>query len=482
MEKRIHPVILAGGSGTRLWPLSRRLHPKQFLPLLSDRTMLQETVLRLGEMGEVGAPAVLCNEEHRFLAAEQLRKAGIEPRALLLEPVARGTAPAVALAALAADDPRELLLVLAADHLIRDTGAFHRAVRLAAEAAAEGNLVTFGIVPKSPETGYGYIRRGAAIHLPGGSVFRVDAFVEKPGRGAAERYLAEGGHYWNGGMFLFQAGRYLEELERHQPAMFAACRQALAGSRRDLDFVRVDPDAFAAAPADSIDYAVMEQTDRAVVVPLDAGWSDVGSWSSLWEAVDKDADGNSLQGDVLAHDSSSCYLHAERKLVAAVGLRDTVVVETDDAVLVAPRERVHEVGAIVERLREAGRSESEIHRRVYRPWGHYDCIDRGERFQVKRLVVKPGQGASLQIHHHRAEHWVVVRGTAKVQRGEEAFMLSENESTYIPIGVAHSLENPGVIPLEMVEVQSGSYLGEDDIVRLDDRYGRKGPGNGERER
>ena len=464
------PVILSGGSGTRLWPLSRSQYPKQFLPLVTDNTMLQETLSRLEGLPDIQPPIVVCNEDHRFMVAEQLREQGIEAQAILLEPVGRNTAPAVAMAALAAESEDELLLVLAADHVITDIAAFHQAIGQAAAAAGRGRLVTFGIVPTGPETGYGYIRRGETRDQDG--CYGVEAFVEKPDLKTATRYLAGDDYYWNSGMFVFSAGRYLRELERHRPDILEACREAHRGAEVSPDFVRLQRQAFIDCPADSIDYAVMEKTDQAVVVPLDAGWSDVGSWSALWEVAHKDGQGNSLKGDVLSVDTRDSYIQSENKLVAAVGLNDMVVVETDDAVMVAPKARVQEVKQIVEQLKAAGRSESELHRKVYRPWGFYDSIDLGERHQAKRIVVNPGAKLSLQMHHHRAEHWIVVKGTASVTRGEETLLLSENQSTYIPIGTTHSLENPGVIPLEMVEVQTGSYLGEDDIVRFDDLYGR----------
>ncbi|WP_260292884.1 mannose-1-phosphate guanylyltransferase/mannose-6-phosphate isomerase [Sedimenticola hydrogenitrophicus] len=467
------PVILSGGSGTRLWPLSRSQYPKQFLPLVTNNTMLQETVIRLEGLEGVSAPIVVCNEDHRFMVAEQLREMGVEARAILLEPVGRNTAPAVALAALeavASGTPDELLLVLAADHVIVDIPAFHGAVTTAAGAAAADRLVTFGVVPTGPETGYGYIRRGAAGDWDGS--FAVERFVEKPDLATASAYIDAGDYFWNSGMFVFKASQYLQALKQHHPQMLAACNQAYEDSRRSPDFVCLGREAFAACPADSIDYAVMEKTDRAVVVPLDAGWNDVGSWSALWEVASKDGEGNSLKGDVLSVDTHNSFIQSENKLVAVVGLDDMVVVETDDAVMVSPKARVQEVKQIVDLLRVAGRSESELHRKVYRPWGYYDSIDMGERHQAKRIVVNPGAKLSLQMHHHRAEHWIVVKGTASVTRGDEVMLLTENQSTYIPIGTTHSLENRGVIPLEMVEVQTGSYLGEDDIVRFEDLYGR----------
>jgi len=471
------PVILSGGAGTRLWPLSRELHPKQLLALVGERTMLQQTVLRLDGLG-AASPVVVCNEAHRFLVAEQLRQLGVEPKATLLEPFGRNTAPAIALAAHAAlnafsggedaEDP--VLLVLPADHVIRDVPAFQRAIRTALPAAEQGRLVTLGVIPRSPETGYGYIRRGEAED----GVFRVAQFVEKPTLERAQAFLQSGEYYWNSGMFMFRARRYLDELERHAPKIAQVCRETFESARRDLDFTRIDARIFERCPSDSIDYAVMEKTSDAVVVPLDAGWSDVGSWSALHEASDPDGHGNVTHGDVLVEDTSGCYLYSESRLVAAVGLRDHVVVETKDAVLVAPRDRVQDVRKLVSRLKELGRYEHSLHREVFRPWGSYDSIDSGPRFQVKSLKVKPGASMSLQLHHHRAEHWVVVSGTARITRGDEVFLLEENQSTYIPIGVKHRIENPGKIPLHIVEVQSGSYLGEDDIVRFEDRYGREG--------
>lgn len=464
------PVILSGGSGTRLWPLSRELYPKQLLPLVGHRTMLQDTVGRLDGL-VVAAPLVVCNESHRFLVAEQLRALGIRPHSIILEPVGRNTAPAIALAALQVS-PDALLLVLPADHVIRNVAAFQATVNKALPAAQSGQLVTFGIVPTGPETGYGYIKQGAAGPIAG--VFAIERFIEKPELACAEAFLSEGGYSWNSGMFLFKAGRYLEELQAHAPDIAAAAANSLKTATPDLDFVRLDPTAFEACRSDSIDYAVMEKTDRAVVVPMDAGWSDVGSWSALHEALESDAEGNVSKGDVLVEDSHGCYFYAESRLVAAVGLRDHVVVETKDAVLVAPKDRVQDVKKLVARLKEEGRYEHSLHREVFRPWGSYDSIDSGDRFQVKRLSIKPGAQLSLQLHHHRAEHWVVVSGTARITCGEKVFLLEENQSTYIPIGVKHRIENPGKIPLHVIEVQSGSYLGEDDIVRFEDRYGRQG--------
>ncbi len=461
------PVILSGGSGTRLWPLSRESYPKQFLPLVEDISMLQATWRRVAPLAG-RRPIVVANQEHRFMAAEQLREMGAEPSAILLEPVGRNTAPAIAVAALEAmrDGDDALLLVLPSDHVIRDEAAFHAVVQAALPAAREGRLVTFGIVPTAPETGYGYIQAAA-----GEGVRAVAQFVEKPDRQTAERYLASGAYFWNSGMFLFRASRYLQELQRWQPAMLAACRQALDEARRDTDFVRLQAERFATCPSDSIDYAVMEKTDAAAVIALDAGWNDVGSWAALWEATPQDAEGNAHHGDVIALNCRNTYAHASR-LVAMIGLDDVVVVDTDDALLIAHRDQVQQVKDVVGKIKGSGRTHAVTHRKVYRPWGAYDSIDNGERFQVKRITVKPGGALSLQMHHHRAEHWIVVSGTAKVTRGDETILLAENQSTYIPLGVVHRLENPGRLPLELIEVQSGSYLGEDDIVRFEDVYGR----------
>ncbi|MCC4633011.1 mannose-1-phosphate guanylyltransferase/mannose-6-phosphate isomerase [Xanthomonas dyei] len=461
------PIILSGGSGTRLWPLSRESYPKQFLPLVGEHSMLQATWLRSAPVA-AHAPIVVANEEHRFMAAEQLQQLGVKPSAILLEPKGRNTAPAIAVAALEATrnggDP--LLLVLPSDHVIRDEAAFQAAVTVAAAAAEQGKLVTFGIKPTAPETGYGYIKAGA-----GTGATAVERFVEKPDLATAQGYLASGEYYWNSGMFLFRASRYLEELRKFHPAIADACQKAWENGKRDADFTRLDKDAFAASPSDSIDYAVMEKTADAVVVPLDAGWNDVGSWSSLLDVSEQDAHGNAHHGDVIQVDCRNTYAYGSR-LIAMVGLEDVVVVETPDAVLVGHRDRIQEVKDVVGRIKADGRSEATWHRKVYRPWGAYDSIDMGQRHQVKRITVKPGAVLSLQMHHHRAEHWIVVSGTAEVTRGDEVLLLTENQSTYIPLGVTHRLRNPGKLPLELIEVQSGSYLGEDDIVRFEDTYGR----------
>jgi len=465
------PVILSGGTGSRLWPLSRQLNPKQFLALTDDHsTMLQQTVSRLSGL-DVGAPLVICNEEHRFLAAEQLRLAGQPDARVVLEPFGRNTAPAIALAALqtVAEGGDGMLLVLAADHLIGDVAAFHKSVNKALPLAEAGKLVTFGVVPGSAETGYGYIKKGSTLDNGG---FAVEGFVEKPDHATAQNYLESGDYLWNSGMFLFKASRYLEELERFRPDILEACRIALKGAAKDLHFTRVDQGAFAACPEESVDYAVMEKTSSAAVVPMDAGWSDIGSWSALWEVSIKDEFGNAVSGDVIQQDSSGCLVRADHRLVATVGVEDLVVVETKDAVLVAHKDRVQDVKKVVSQIEADGRHEHLNHREVYRPWGVYDSIDNGHRYQVKRITVKPGAKLSVQMHHHRAEHWIVVSGTAKVTNGEKTYLVTENQSTYIRIGQVHALENPGVVDLELIEVQSGSYLGEDDIVRFEDKYGR----------
>lgn len=467
----IIPVILSGGSGTRLWPLSRKNLPKQFLPLTGASSLFQQTVERARGLANVGAPIVVCSEAHRFLVAEQLLEMKAEGASILLEPAPRNTAPAIALAALQAlaREPGAILLVLPADHLIGDAESFRQAVSQAVPVAGNGWLVTFGIRPDGPETGFGYIRRGQEIE----GAFAVEQFVEKPDAATAKRYVDDGAYDWNSGMFVFRASRYMEELERHAPAIAKAARASIGSATADLDFVRIDKAAFIASPEDSIDYAVMEKTDRAAVVPVSCGWSDIGSWAALWSAAEKDAEGNRLEGDVIAIDSRNCLVRSgERRLVATIGLENLVIVDTPDATLIAARDRSQDVKKLVDQLKAANRPEHVFHRKVYRPWGSYDSIDMGERFQVKRIVVKPGAALSLQKHHHRAEHWIVVSGTAEVTRDEEVFLLSENQSTYLPLGSVHRLRNVGKVPLELIEVQSGSYLGEDDIVRLEDVYGR----------
>ncbi len=471
----VFPVILSGGAGTRLWPLSREMYPKQLLALTSRYSMQQETALRLAPIADARAPIVVCNEAHRFTVAEQLRTLGIEPSAILLEPAGRNTAPAVALAALKAQelDADATIVVAPADHVIRDARAFQHAADIAAGLAQGGKLVTFGIVAHAPETGYGYIRRGEGQ----GPAYPVAQFIEKPPLEVAEKFVASGEYFWNSGMFVFKASRYLTELGAFAPDILEASTAAYRAAKADLDFVRIDKAAFEACRSESIDYAVMEKTKDAVVLPLDAGWSDVGSWSSLFDALPADEHGNVLHGDVLVHDTQDCFVHSSSRLVTAVGMENHIIVETKDAVLVAPKERVQDVKELVTALKKAGRSESAWHREVYRPWGSYDSVDDGDRFQVKRLSLKPGGMLSLQMHHHRAEHWIVVQGTARVTCGEKTFLLSENESTFVPIGATHRIENPGKVPLHIIEVRSGTYLGEDDIVRYEDNYGREGTSN-----
>jgi mannose-1-phosphate guanylyltransferase/mannose-6-phosphate isomerase len=469
----IHPVILSGGSGTRLWPMSRTLYPKQLLTLLGRESLLQQTVRRIAERETFAPPLLVANEEHRFIIAEQLREIAVVPRALLLEPVGRNTAPAACIAALALTEtePDPLMLLMPSDHTIGDVDAFVDAIGRAAAAAEAGALVSFGIAPERAETGYGYIRRDGELDGVKG-VFAVAEFVEKPGPDQAKKYIESGEHSWNSGIFLFPARVYLDELERLRPDMVAACRQALATAQRDSDFIRLGKDAFSTCAADSIDYAVMEHTRRAAVVPVSMGWSDVGSWDALWEMGSKDQHGNSLEGNVVAEETRNCYLRSEAGLIAAIGIEDLVVVATDDAVMVAPRNRTQEVRKLVARLVRDRRDEADALPTVHRPWGSFKSLHNGHRVQVKHILVKPGGKLSLQMHHHRAEHWIVVQGTAKIVRGEQEMMLTEDQSTYIPLGTAHRLENPGKIPLHLIEVQSGSYLGEDDIVRLEDSYGR----------
>lgn len=466
------PVILSGGSGTRLWPLSRTQYPKQFLPLNSDLTMLQETVARLGKVDSV---SVICNEEHRFLVAEQMRQVK-QKCSIFLEPVGRNTAPAIALAALdaiAKGKGAECLLVLSSDHVIDQADVFKRAVEQAEPLAKAGYLVTFGTVPTKPETGYGYIKAASQPIADVACVaYAVADFVEKPDLTTAQQYLDAGDYYWNSGMFMFTADRFIEELGKHRPDILAACQNAMATTTPDLDFIRIDKAAFEACPDESIDYAVMEKTDKAAVIPLDAGWSDVGSWSALWEIKPKDALGNVLQGDVIAENTRNSLVMGGERLVTTLGVDDLIIVDTKDALMVAHKDHVQDVKKLVAAVKEQGRNEHFQHREVYRPWGKYDSIDTGQRYQVKRITVKPGEKLSVQMHHHRAEHWIVVSGTASVTCGDKTFLVTENQSTYIPLGEVHALENPGKVELEMIEVQSGSYLGEDDIVRFKDNYGR----------
>jgi len=478
----ILPIIIAGGSGSRLWPLSRAKHPKQFLNIVGENTMLQDTVKRLSNL-DVLSPVVICNHEHRFLAAEQMHNIGKEGD-IILEPVGRNTAPAIALSALNSikrgDDP--ILLVLAADHIIQDVLAFESSANTAYVHAKNGKLVTFGIVANKPETGYGYIKRGkltqahtdnkGANQSRKSEAFEVVEFVEKPNLEKAQEFLKSGEYYWNSGMFMFRASQYLSELGKYYPEILKVCKKSIDAANRDLDFIRIDEEIFKNCPSESIDYAVMEKTDLAVVVPMDAKWSDIGSWSAIWDVSKKDESGNRTLGDVVSVDSKNCLVHGDERLISILGLDDLIVVDTKDAVLIADMKKVQDVKKIVDLLKSSNRDEWKIHREVYRPWGKYDSIDVGGRYQVKRITVKPGAKLSVQMHHHRAEHWVVVSGTASVTNGDKTFLVSENESTYIPIGQIHALENPGKVPLELIEVQTGSYLGEDDIVRLKDSYGR----------
>lgn len=473
----IVPIILLGGSGTRLWPVSRKNHPKQFLNLTGDQTLLQATLSRLQGVENLDTSIVLCNEEHRFTTAEQLTEMNRELGDIILEPVGKNTAPAVAIGALRALQKHDdvLLLVLPADHVIRDTTAFQNAIKLAANAAADDNLVTFGIVPNKPETGYGYVKRGEKVSgskETNDALYKVAEFVEKPDLATAEAYIESGGYYWNSGMFLFKASVFLQELKQFQPEMLTSCKVALDKSKNDLDFIRLDKESFTACPSDSIDYAVMEKTANAVTVPLDAGWNDVGSWDALWEIEDKCPEGNVLRGDVMAHNSRNCLVRTDHKLVTLVGVENLVVIETKDAVLVATKDQVQDVKSIVQKLSSKNRIEAELHREVYRPWGKYDGVDGGERFQVKRITVKSGESTSMQMHFHRAEHWIIVSGIAEITCGEKTFLCRENESAFIPQGSKHRISNPGKLPMEMIEVQTGSYLGEDDIVRFEDQYGR----------
>jgi mannose-1-phosphate guanylyltransferase/mannose-6-phosphate isomerase len=473
MKGKIHPVILSGGSGTRLWPMSRTFYPKQLLPLVGDSSLLQQATMRVAGSPGFAAPLVIANEEHRFIIAEQLREIDVAPQGILLEPVGRNTAPAACIAALwlAETDPDAQMLLMPSDHAIEDRAAFLAAVAHAATAARAGFLATFGITPERAETGYGYIERGAKLAAADGA-FAVTRFVEKPDAAAAEHYVAAGDYFWNSGIFLFSASLYLNELKRLRPDMVAACRLALKKARRDDDFIRLDKEAFADCPSDSIDYAVMEHTGRAAMVTVGMGWSDLGSWDALWAMADKDEAGNTLIGNIVAEDTKNSYLRSESGLVAALGVEDMIVVATDDAVMLAPRNRAQDVRLLVARLVKENRAEADALPTVYRPWGSYKTLHNGHRVQVKHIMVKPGGKLSLQMHHHRAEHWVVVQGTAKIRRGDEEIILTEDQSTYIPLGTAHRLENPGKIPLHLIEVQSGAYLGEDDIVRFEDKYGR----------
>ena len=468
----ITPVLLCGGVGSRLWPVSRQGRPKQYLNLIGETSMLQQTLTRIESLAQT-APIIVCNEEHRFLVAEQVRQLGLTSPKIILEPEGKNTAPAIALAAIAASasDPEVNLLVLPADHYVGEPAALIDAIEKAASASSQGKLVTFGLVPSRPETGYGYIKQGEALAT---DVSVLEQFVEKPDQSTAEAYIASGDYVWNSGMFMFTAGQFLASLAQFQPEMARVCERAMEQAERDMDFIRPDADVFATCPSDSIDYAVMEHTPQGAVVSLDCDWSDIGAWSALWEAGDQDAAGNVTQGDVVLNKTENSYVRSQSRLVTTTGVKDLVVVETSDAVMVADRHSVQDVKDIVNALKASDRSEADVHRRVFRPWGSYESLIVGEGFQVKRIVVNPGQQLSLQMHHHRAEHWVVVRGTAEVVNGDETLLLKEDQSTYIPIGAKHRLTNPGKFPLELIEVQSGSYLGEDDIVRFEDVYGRSG--------
>jgi mannose-1-phosphate guanylyltransferase/mannose-6-phosphate isomerase len=473
MSLMIHPIILSGGSGSRLWPLSRTGYPKQFLPLLGEDSLFQKTLERIKSIPDAESPRVICNEEHRFLVVEQAQEIDVKPTSILLEPIARNTAPAVTLAALQLQSEGktdDLMLILPSDHIIANPNAFYQAIEKASVAASKGHLVTFGILPTQPETGYGYIKKGLD-HKDGS--FKVEEFVEKPDLDKAKAYLASGNYFWNSGMFLFKVSAFLDEIKLHSPDILHACEKALVNLQKDLDFSRIDKEAFTNCPSDSIDYAVMEKTQHAAVVPLDAEWNDVGAWPAVWEVLQKDNQGNAHQGDVIIESSNNNYVHANHRLVSLLGVEDLMVIETSDVVLVTHKDQAQDVKKIVDQLKKSKRTEHETHRKVFRPWGAYDSIDSGKNFQVKRITVKPGEKLSLQLHHKRSEHWVVVSGTAKIRIGDETKTLNENESIYIPIGTMHSLENPGKLPLELIEVQTGSYLGEDDIVRFEDRYGRK---------
>jgi len=471
----IVPVILAGGSGTRLWPLSREMYPKQLINLIDEKTMLQDTIMRLSGLENIGNPIVICNDNHRFLVAEQLREIEVTTESILLEPVGRNTAPALAVAALKllSQGLNPLLLVLPADHIIKDISAFHDALNSGESFAQKSFLITFGIVPEMAETGYGYIRKGDQLSKPGSTeVFKITEFVEKPDKKDADRYFKSGLYCWNSGMFMFKASQVIEGLKKYAPEIVEACERTLNSGKEDLDFFRLDSECFEACPSNSIDYALMEKTDKGVMVSLKAGWNDLGSWEALWKVGEKNKKGNVIQGDVLTHDVKNSYLKATHRMIAAVGLENHIIIETSDAVLVSPRDRVQEVKQFVDQLKSNKRSEAILHPKVYRPWGVFEGIDKSNRFQVKRITVNPGSILSLQKHFHRSEHWIVVKGTAIVTKGDETFILKEDESTYIPLGQTHRLENPGKIDLELIEVQSGSYLGEDDIVRFEDIYGR----------
>ena len=470
----ITPVILSGGSGTRLWPLSRTSHPKQLLPLLNQTSLLQDTINRLDGLKDIGHTVVICNEEYRFMVAEQAHATRIGADAIILEPVGRNTAPAIALAAFNAMLTNEdaVLLVLPADHDIKNVSQFHKAIETGLQQALDNHFVTFGIVPDSPETGYGYIKSVETVRV--NEVAAIEKFVEKPDMDTATKYLNEGGYYWNSGMFMFKASEYLNALQEFSPEIYNASQNAINNAVRDMDFIRIGAEEFKKCPSDSIDYAVMEKVKNAVVIPVDIGWSDVGSWSALHEIGELDDNNNVFIGDTKCVSTKNCYVRAENKLVTTLGIEDLIIVDTDDALLVAHKNHVQDIKIIVESLTSENREEVVVHKRVCRPWGCYQGIDSSDRFQVKRITVNPGATLSLQLHHHRAEHWVIVNGTAKVTKGEEVFVLSENESTYIPLGTKHRLENIGKIPLELIEVQTGSYLGEDDIVRFDDIYGREG--------
>ncbi|MDM8535499.1 mannose-1-phosphate guanylyltransferase/mannose-6-phosphate isomerase [Desulfobacterales bacterium HSG17] len=470
----IYPVILAGGSGTRLWPLSRELYPKQLLELTGDKTMLQDTILRLSGIDEMENPVIICNENHRFMVAEQLRNINISPDSIILEPVGRNTAPAVAVAALKTLNASQdsLILILPADHFIKNTKVFHQALNAGVDYAKKGHLITFGIVPDAPETGYGYICKGENLGIPGKELeqeaYSIKEFVEKPDSETAAQYVDSGNYCWNSGMFMFKSSQVIKEMKKHVPDIMAACEKALENGREDLDFFRLDKASFEVCPSDSVDYAIMEKTENGVMIPFQAGWNDLGSWEALWQVGEKDENSNVVHGDVLLHDVNNSFLHASTRLLAAVGLEEHIVVETADAVLISPRNRVQDVKSLVNKLKAAKREETISHKTSFLPWGLAEILVKSKRFQVKRLKIKAGAVISLQKHFNRAEHWIVLQGTALVTKGDEEIILTEDHSTYIPPGVPHKLVNPGKIPLEVIEVQSGSYIGSNDIVRLDD--------------